>query len=297
MRTHRFVLLFASLFVVWACGGKGPTAPSSTAGPSPSPSPTTARLCLVDDLAAPIAGATIGLTGPTGGEEWSTDASGCVDVPSGWTVNFAQAAGFRRLTDFPRTREDVALPVGTYALWPARGYLEHLEEIDEWSAGSFGYASYSGYRPKTGRYTVSIPPEIAGHDPADQAMYRAALDALLLDAGAQASNKVTFVVTTGPAAIEMTVDPSTSRGYFSPTLNDRYITGGQIKIHSLETLIDDPAVVRHELGHFLGVGHVIDNPSRLMYRSSGEFTYATEEELIHFRMRFLRPVGFDPRKG
>ena len=298
MKFKLFAVLMATLLV--ACGGShnstGPSFVPSSAPNGTQSVPASSTFCFVDDLAQPLANATVGLAS---GEVIAVVADGCISLPADKSLAYAEAPGFRRLTDFPSIREDVALPQGTFALWPVSGYLEHLEEVDEWSEGSFGYPSFTGYRPKSGVYTVSLPGEMTNSaSTTDMSAYRTALDGLLGDASAQASNKVLFSVSTGSSAnIKIVVDPNGYRGYFEWILSGRYITGGTLKIKSLDVLINDPGTIRHELGHFLGVNHVIDNPNRLMYRGSSEYAYATEPEIVHFRMRFLRPAGFDARKG
>ena len=296
MKFKLFAVLMATLLV--ACGGGNSAGPSFVPSSAPNGTqsvPASSTFCFVDDLAQPLANATVGLAS---GEVIAVVADGCISLPADKSLSYAEAPGFRRLTDFPLNREDVPLPQGTFALWPTAGYLEHLEELDEMPNGVVGYLSYSGIRPKSGMYTVGLPSEMTGTTSTDVIAYRAALDGLLLDAANQASNKVVFSVATSSSAnIRIVVDASGYTGSFGATFSGRYITGGTLKIKSLDLLINDPATVRHELGHFLGVGHVIDDPNKLMYRSPQENTYATEPEIVHFRMRFLRSPGFDARKG
>lgn len=318
MKKYKLVVsvLMATLLV--ACGGNGgnPNSPSSyvppapSAGPTPAPTPlpssaptTGTKFCFVNDLAESVLAANANIT-LVGGENQNlvTDETACVTVPAGGTLNYVDSPGFRRLTDFSFQREDVALPQGTYALWPTNGYLEHLEEVDETNGVVYsGFASFSGQRPRSGVYTVALPGEMASATSADANAYRAAMDVILANASGDTSNKILFTVASGGSAnIQIIVDPAlSSAGYLIVTAYDDkgFIKSGVLKIRDLDMVINWPGLIRHELGHFSGVNHINDRPDRLMYRSAGEFATATEPEVVHFRMRFLRPAGFDARKG
>lgn len=303
----RFRLAVSVLMATLLVACESPTSPSSpympqagTPSPAPSGGPTplpssvpgsTNQVCLVDDLVAPLPTATVGFSD---GQTVRVNATGCASIPTGQTVAWAEAPGFRQLTDFPLQREDVPLPQGTYALWPTAGYLEQLEMQDGVYANS--YPDFSGYRPRSGVFTVALPDEMVGASTTDMDQYRSALELVLGNASDQSSNKVVFTVSAAPSAnIRIVVDPTVRLASFEPTISGPYITGGVLKVHSIDKLLI-LGLMRHELAHPLGVEHYLQS-GYLMHRSPSDDGFATEAEVIHFRMRFLRSPGFDARKG
>ena len=301
MKFKLFAVLMATLLV--ACGGGNSAGPSFVPSSAPNGTqsvPASSTFCFVDDLAQPLANATVGLAS---GEVIAVVADGCISLPADKSVAYAEAPGFRRLTDFPLNREDVPLPQGTYALWPISGYLEHLEEVDETNGvANSGFASFSGQRPRSGVYTVGLPSEMGSTTSADVNAYRAAMDTILADASADTSNKILFTVaTSGAANIQVVVDPALSpfSGYLTVTAYDSkgFIKSAVLKIRNLGLLIDWPGLIRHELGHFNGINHINDSSQRLMYLSPADFAEATDAEVVHIRMRYLHPIRFDARKG
>lgn len=248
----RKLQMFASLALIIltvACGGKGSTGPTSPIGGNM----TVVTLTFTSgETNAPVSGATVAVNGAT----VTTNGSGQVAIEgltNGTTMTVTAGGYLQRVTKY---RGENAI-----TLWPlTRG--TSAEYFDKLLHQEFFQGNRLTRIPTTGTVFVVPASNFAGVDRAMSA----------LDRGIQEINRLCSVAR---IPLQYQVAPSASSGTVFQIEMDSSIpgagltvynsrsseatvyriTGGVIKIRSIEAINTNPNVVTHELGHTLGLGH------------------------------------------